>query len=101
MTYPEFWRMYHAPHAKPRTRALHYLGAFLGVASLGVVGRRGLVLAPGCPGRRLALAWLGQLVFEHNRPRASDTPYWPFVSDLRMRALFLSQRPDRELRREE
>ncbi len=29
MTYPEFWRVYLAAHADPRTRVLHYLGTLL------------------------------------------------------------------------
>jgi len=94
--------MYHAPHAKPRTRALHYLGAFLGVASLGVVEATGdWCWLPAAPVAGYALAWLGQLFFEHNRPASFRHPYWSFVSDLRVRALFLSQGLDRELRREE
>ena len=46
-------------------------------------------------------AWIGHFFFEHNRPASFRHPYWSFVSDLRMHALFLSQRLDRELRREE
>jgi hypothetical protein len=102
MTYPEFWRMHLAAHAKPRTRAVHYLGAFLGVASLGAVGATGdWRWLPAAPVAGYALAWRGHLVFEHNRPASFRHPYWSFVSDLRMLALFLSQRLDRELRREE
>jgi len=94
--------MYHAAHANPRTRALHYLGAFLGVASLGVVGTTGdWCWLPAAPVAGYALAWLGQLVFEHNRPATFGHPGWSLVSDFRMLGLFLSGRLDRELRREE
>jgi hypothetical protein len=102
MTYPEFWRVYLAAHADPRTRALHYLGTLFGVASLATAGATGdwrwLLAAPVAG---YAFAWLGHLIFEHNRPATFGHPYWSFVSDFRMLALFLSQRLDRELRREE
>jgi hypothetical protein len=102
MTYPEFWRVYLAAHADPRTRALHYLGTLLGVASLATAAATGdwrwLLAAPVAG---YAFAWLGHLIFEHNRPATFGHPYWSFVSDFRMLALFLSQRLDRELRREE
>ena len=94
--------MYLAAHANPRTRALHYLGTFFGVASLTAAGATGdWRWLPAAPAAGYALAWLGHLVFEHNRPATFQHPYWSLVSDLRMLALFLSQRLDRELRREE
>jgi hypothetical protein len=71
--------MYLAAHANPCSRALHYPGAFLGVASLAAVGAKG-------DWRWLyAFAWLGHLL-EHNRPATFRHPYWSFVSDLRMLA---------------
>ena len=102
MSYAEFWRRYLLAHADPRTRLLHYLGTSFGVVALGiaVVGRdwRWLVAAPIIG---YALAWLGHLVFEHNRPATFGHPGWSFLSDFRMLGLFLSRRLDRELRREE
>ena len=66
--------MYHAPHAKPRTRALHYLGAFLGVASLGVVEATGdwcwLPAAPVAATLSLGSANSSSSTTD---PRASDT----------------------------
>jgi len=65
--------MYLAAHANPRTRALHYPGAILGVASLVAVGATGdwrwlsAALVAG-----YALAWLGR-PFEHNRPATFET----------------------------
>jgi len=48
---------------------------------------------------REALAWLGHLVFEHNRPETFGHPLWSLASDLRMLCLFVSGRLGSELRR--
>ncbi len=100
MTYPEFWQRYLAAHADPRTRGLHYLGTVLAVAALVIAGRerdwRWLLAAPMLG---YALAWLGHLAFEHNRPETFGHPVWSAVSDFRMLGLFLSGRLGVELRR--
>ena len=101
MTYPEFWRVYLAAHSDPRTRVLHYLGTLLGVVALAAAGAsrdwRWLLAAPVAG---YAFAWLGHLVFEHNRPLTFGHPGWSLISDFRMLGLFVSGRLDRELRRE-
>jgi hypothetical protein len=100
MTYTEFWRRYLAAHADPRTRLLHYLGTAFGAAALflGAAERdwRWLVAAALAG---YALAWLGHLVFEHNRPETFGHPAWSLASDFRMLALFVSGRLGAELRR--
>jgi|SRR5271170_8316846 hypothetical protein len=100
MSYAEFWRRYLAAHRDPRTRGLHYLGTTLGLATLIVAGItrdwRWLIAAPVVG---YALAWLGHLAFEHNRPETFGHPGWSLVSDLRMLGLFVSGRLGRELRR--
>jgi hypothetical protein len=100
VSYAQFWRRYLLAHADPRTRALHYLGTASGAAALVVAlalrDWRWLVAAPIAG---YALAWLGHLVFEHNRPETFGHPAWSFVSDLRMLALFASGRLGPELRR--
>jgi hypothetical protein len=100
MSYAEFWRRYLAAHRDPRTRGLHSLGTGLGLAALIAAGVtrdwRWLVAAPVVG---YALAWLGHLAFEHNRPETFGHPGWSLVSDLRMLGLFVSGRLGRELRR--
>ena len=100
MTYPEFWRVYLAAHADPRTRVLHYLGTVFAVATLGVAGAtrdwRWLLAAPIAG---YAFAWFGHLVFEHNRPATFGHPGWSLVSDFRMLGLFVSGRLGNELRK--
>jgi len=100
MSYAEFWRRYLDAHRDPRTRALHYLGTLLGMAALVIAGItrdwRWLIAAPVAG---YALAWLGHLVFEHNRPETFGHPLWSLSSDWRMLALFVSGRLRVELRR--
>jgi hypothetical protein len=102
MTYPEFWLVYLAAHSDPRTRGLHYLGTGFGVAALVMAGLAGdwrwLLAAPVAG---YAFAWLGHVVFEHNRPATFGHPAWSLISDFRMLGLFLAGRLDRELGREE
>lgn len=100
MSYGEFWRRYLAAHSDPRTRGLHYIGTGLGLTALIVAGVtrdwRWLIAAPVAG---YALAWLGHLVFEHNRPETLGHPAWSLISDLRMLGLFAAGRLGRELRR--
>jgi hypothetical protein len=100
MSYAEFWRHYLAAHRDPRTRGLHYLGTGLGLVALIVAGGtrdwRWLIAAPLAG---YGFAWLGHLVFEHNRPATFGHPGWSLISDLRMLGLFAAGRLGRELRR--
>jgi hypothetical protein len=100
MSYNEFWRRYLGAHGDPRTRGLHYLGTSLALIALVAAAAtrewRWLVAAPAVG---YALAWLGHLVFEHNRPETFGHPFWSLASDFRMLGLFLSGQLGRELRR--
>jgi hypothetical protein len=101
MTYRQFWRVYLAAHADPRTRVLHYLGTLFGVAALvAAAATRDWQWVLAAPVIGYALAWVGHLVFEHNRPATFGHPGWSLISDFRMLYLFVSRRLDRELRRE-
>ena len=100
MTYPEFWQVYLAAHANPRTRVLHYLGTVFGVAALAAAGATGdwrWILAAPVAG--YALAWLGHLVFERNRPETFGHPLWSLFSDFRMLGLFATGRLGAQLYR--
>jgi hypothetical protein len=99
MAYLEFWRRYLAAHAHPRTRGLHYLGTSLAVAALATaVFERDWRWVLAAPVIGYALAWLGHLKFEHNRPETFGHPVWSLISDFRMLGMFLSGRLGDELR---
>jgi hypothetical protein len=100
MTYREFWPVYLAAHADPRTRALHYAGTLAALALLTLAAAtadwRWLVAAPLAG---YAAAWFGHGVFEGNRPATFGHPLWSVFSDFRMLGLFLTGRMSGELRR--
>ena len=100
MTYREFWPHYLAQHADRRTRAAHYVGTLAAAATVIVAAVawdwRWLLAAPVIG---YALAWIGHVVFEHNRPATFGHPLWSVWSDFRMLALFLTGRLAGEITR--
>ena len=93
MTYDEFWIRYLRAHARPSTRAIHYIGSLLALVVLALASARQdwrwLVAAPvlgyGC-------AWIAHFGIEHNRPETFGHPFWSVASDFRMLGLFVSGR---------
>jgi hypothetical protein len=99
-TYTEFWRHYLREHAKPATRAWHYLGTsltLLSVTGAAALREPWLLLAAVFLG--YTPAWLGHFTSEHNRPATFRYPLWSLVSDFRMFAVWLGGRLPRELER--
>lgn len=98
-TFAEFWPFYLREHARPRTRALHYLGTSLvvGIAVFAVVtGRWGMLLAMPVAG--YFFAWLAHFTVEKNRPSTFTYPLWSLAADFRMWWLWLTGRLGTELR---
>ena len=99
-TYAEFWPFYLREHAKPATRAVHYLGSAAAIG--GVV----LAIATSSWWWLLAVpifgygpAWFGHFVIEKNRPATFEAPLWSLISDYRMFGLFVTGRIGAELRK--
>jgi hypothetical protein len=97
-SYREFWPYYLTEHAKPATRALHYLGTGLGLGLLAI----GLVTLdwrwlPAALVSGYLFAWIGHFVVERNRPATFAYPLWSLISDFRMFFLWLSGRLGSEL----
>ena len=96
-SFEDFWTYYLGEHASPLNRSLHVAGAAaaLGVAALAIARRRPrlLLLAPVLG---YVPAWIGHFLVERNRPATLHNPLWSIRGDLRMLALAITGRLNRE-----
>ena len=92
-TFEEFFPFYLREHAKPQTRAFHYVGTTLGigVAVWALVTQTwwALFLLPVCG---YFFAWVSHFFVEKNRPATFTYPLWSLVSDFKMYGLWLTGR---------
>jgi hypothetical protein len=97
-TYGAFWPYYLREHAKPETRALHFLGTGLSTAALvGLLSTGKFWLLPIVLVAGYGPAWIGHFFVEKNRPATFTHPLWSLVSDYRMALVWLTGRLDSEL----
>ena len=97
-TYEEFFPYYLTQHSLPATRALHYIGTTLFLASLvafAVTLQWPYLLFAFVVG--YLFAWIGHFFIEKNRPATFTYPLWSFLSDLKMYFLFISGQLGRHL----
>ena len=94
-TYRDFWPFYLREHAKPSTRALHYVGTILMLA----LGGAGLWWFAAIPLAGYGFAWAAHFGVEKNRPATFTYPLWSLVSDYRMFFLWFAGRLDVHLQR--
>jgi len=84
-TYRDFWPYYLKEHARPGTRAVHFIGT--GLATLSIVA---LIFSGNPWFIPVALiagygpAWIGHFFIERNRPATFTYPLWSLISDYRM-----------------
>lgn len=99
-SFREFWPHYVGEHLDARNRRLHFLGTSLALACIvfAVASRRYGWLA-AAPLAGYALAWIGHLVIERNRPATFRHPLYSLMGDGRMFVLMLTGRMDREVER--
>ncbi|MCJ7421253.1 DUF962 domain-containing protein [Sphingomicrobium astaxanthinifaciens] len=97
-TFRAFWPYYLRRHARPQTRALHYLGTSLVVlvALFALWSGRWLLLL-ALPVAGYFFAWLGHFAIERNRPATFTYPLWSLRADFRMWWLWLTRRLGPEL----
>jgi hypothetical protein len=100
MSFAEFWPEYVRAHSDRGTRALHFVGTFLGwgIAVAAVVTRHWWWIALALVAS-YALAWIGHFFVEHNRPATFEHPLWSWWADQKMVAMMLVGRMEEEVRR--
>lgn len=91
-TYEEFWPYFMQCHSDSLTQALHVIATIWGLACMLIafpltLNGAWLILAPSVA---YPIAWFSHLVVEGNKPAAWNNPYWSFLGDLDMSALFLT-----------
>jgi hypothetical protein len=99
-SFAAFWPYYLREHARPQTRALHYLGTTLVVliAIAALVTQRWTLLI-AMPAAGYAFAWIGHYAVERNRPATFTYPLWSLAADFRMWGLWLTGKLKPELTR--
>lgn len=90
-SFAEFYPYYLAEHRHPLCRALHYIGSMLVIAllifALYSQQWRMLWLLPLIG---YGFAWLGHLLFEHNKPATFQYPFYSLAADWVMLKDFLT-----------
>ncbi|HUJ46369.1 MAG TPA: DUF962 domain-containing protein [Rhizomicrobium sp.] len=97
-TYREFWPYYLREHARPETRAIHYLGTAIATISLiALIATRNLWFLPAMLIGGYGPAWIGHFFVEHNKPATFTYPLWSLASDYRMAFAWATGRLSQEL----
>jgi hypothetical protein len=97
-TFEQFWPHYLREHARPATRACHYVGTALTLVVVAVAVARGeALLLLGVPLVGYGFAWFSHAFVERNRPATFTYPLWSLIGDYRMFFLALTGRVDPEL----
>lgn len=96
--YEEFWPFYLQEHAKPETRAAHYVGsALVIIIALTSILTANWLLLLAMPLAGYFFAWTSHAFIERNRPATFIHPWWSLISDFRMFFLWLTGRLAPEL----
>ena len=88
-TYSAFWPHYLREHAKPATRAWHYVGSALAIAVLiYALATQNWWLLLAVPVSGYFFAWVSHAFVEKNKPATFTSPLWSLRGDYHM--LFLA-----------
>ena len=98
-SFEEFWPYYVSEHWNPTTRALHFVGTALVLASLVLAAFVSAWWLAAAPLFGYAFAWAAHFFVEKNRPATFTYPLWSLRGDFRMFRLMLLGRMGPELER--
>lgn len=95
----EFWAFYMNQHSKPSTRRWHFVGTLTGIFFLlcSVVFSWWFLFF--VPFFGYGFAWYSHFFVEGNVPATFGHPFWSFLCDLKMFALMLTGKMDKEIKR--
>ena len=97
-TFESFWPFYLREHAKPWTRAWHFVGSTLAIFVLVyALASQTWWLLLAVPVSGYFFAWVSHAFVECNKPATFTYPLWSLIGDYRMYGLFLAGRLDAEL----
>jgi hypothetical protein len=97
-TFESFWPFYLREHAKPWTRAWHFVGSTLAIFVLVyALASQTWWLLLAVPVSGYFFAWVSHAFVERNKPATFTYPLWSLIGDYRMYGLFLAGRLDAEL----
>ena len=84
-SFREFYPFYLLEHSQPMCRRLHFAGLIVAISFLvaAIAARNAWWLAPAALSG-YGFAWLGHVVFEHNRPATFTHPFYSLVGDWTM-----------------
>jgi hypothetical protein len=97
-SFRDFWPYYLQEHARPGTRALHYVGTSIVVGLLATLPvSRHWLAGLALPLAGYGFAWAGHWLVERNRPATFRYPLWSLRADFVMWQRFLTGRIGRDL----
>ena len=90
-SFAEFYPYYLQEHSNATCRRLHYVGSLLVLCMLAyALGTQQWLWLLSIPLIGYGFAWLGHLVFEHNKPATFQYPFYSLAADWVMLKDFLT-----------
>jgi len=81
-SFAEFYPFYLNEHANPTCRRLHFVGTSLVLATIvAALATRNAWWLAATPVAGYGFAWVGNFLFEHNRPATFKYPVYSFLGD--------------------